>query len=125
VHLPSEIEQGIAHYRGMLGEHNAAILAGDERRAAAIQKEAVRLATKLNGGEPGIPGGPEAPGYALMNATAAPPGTLPMWGQRGEFDIKTGDMPVNIRMDGMLGVGRDCAIWPEFDATVVDPDRPF
>ena len=57
-HLPSEIEQGIAHYRGMLEKHNAAMLAGDEKGAASIQKEAVRLATKLNDGEPGILGGP-------------------------------------------------------------------
>jgi hypothetical protein len=78
------------------------MLAGDEKGAAAIQKEAARLATKLNGGEPGILGGPEAPGYVLMDATAAPPGTVPMWGQKGEFDAKVGNMPVHIRMDGML-----------------------
>ena len=60
-----------------------------------------------------------------MDATAAPPGTVPLWGQKGEFDIKVGDMPVHIRMDGMLGIGRHCAIWPGFDATVVEPDKPF
>jgi hypothetical protein len=124
-HLPSEMEQGITHYRSMLEKHNAAMLAGDERSAAAIQKEAVRLATKLNDGEPSILGGPAAPGYVLMNATAASPGTVPMWGQKGEFEVKVGDMPVRIRMDGMLGIGRHCAIWPGFDATVVDPEKPF
>ena len=124
-HLPSEIEQGIAHYRGMLEKHHAAMLAGDEKGAAAIQKEAVRLAVKLNDGEPGILGGPEAPGYVLMDATAAPAGTVPVWGQKGEFNINVGDTPVHIRMDGMLGIGRHCAIWPGFDATVVDPEKPF
>ena len=124
-HLPSEIEHGVAHYRGMLEKHNAAMLAGDEKGAASIQKEAVRLATKLNDGEPGILGGPEAPGYVLMNATAAPPGSVPTWGQKGEFNVRVGDMPVHIRMDGMLGIGRHCAIWPGFDATVVEPDKPF
>jgi hypothetical protein len=124
-HLPSEIKQGIEHYRGMLEKHNVAMLAGDENGAAAIQKEARRLATKLNDGEPGILAGPEAPGYVLMNATAAAPGTVPIWGQQGEFDVKVGDTPVHIRMDGMLGIGRLCSIWPGFDATVVEPDNPF
>jgi hypothetical protein len=124
-HLPSDIEQGIAHYRGMLEQHNAAMLAGDEKGAVAVQKEAVRLAVKLNDGEAGILGGPDAPGYVLMNGTAAAPGTVPIWGQKGDFDIKVGDTPVHIRMDGMLGIGRHCAIWPGFDATVVEPDKPF
>ena len=34
-HLPSEIKQGIEHYRGMLEKHNVAMLAGDENGAAA------------------------------------------------------------------------------------------
>jgi hypothetical protein len=58
-HQPFEIEQGITHYRRMLEKHNAAMLAGDEKGAAAVQKEAGRLATKLNDGEPGILAGPE------------------------------------------------------------------
>jgi hypothetical protein len=124
-HLPGEMEQGIAHYRGMLEQHNAAMLAGDEKGAVAVQKEAVRLAVKLNDGEPGILGGPEAPGYVLMNATAALPGTVPMWGQKGEFDIKVGEMPVHIKMDGMLGISRHCNIWPGFSAHAIDYDKPF
>jgi hypothetical protein len=60
-----------------------------------------------------------------MDATAAPPGTVPMWGQKGEFDAKVGNMPVHIRMDGMLDTGRLCSIWPGFDAIVVEPDKPF
>jgi len=124
-HLASDIDTGIEQYRGLLEQHNAAMLAGDEKGAVAVQKEAVRLAVKLNDGEPGILGGPEAPGYVLMNGTAAVPGTVPIWGQKGEFDIKVGDTPVHIRMDGMLGISRHCNIWPGFDATVVEPDKPF
>jgi hypothetical protein len=124
-HLPSAMDDGVHLYRAMLVKNHEAMLAGDEKGAAAIQKEAARLATKLNGGEPGILGGPEAPGHVLMDATAAPPGTVPMWGQKGEFDVRVGNMPVHIRMDGMLGAGRLRSNWPGFDATVVEPDKPF
>ena len=113
-HLPSEMEAGIAAYRLMLHEHNQAMLQADEKRAMEIRKEANRLAVKLNGGEPGILGGKDAPGHALMDATAAPATTVPMWGQKGEFDIKVGDMPVHIKMDGMLGISQSMSIWPGF-----------
>lgn len=124
-HLPSEIEQGIAHYRGMLEKHNTAMLTGDEKTAMDIRKEANRLAVKLNDGEPGILGGPDAPGYRLMDGTAAVPGTVPLWGQKGEFDIKVGDMPVHINMDGMLGICQSMSLWPGFEAHALDYDKPF
>ena len=124
-HLPSEMEAGIAAYRAMLEQHNRAMLDGDEKRVMAIRKEANRLAVKLNGGELGVLGGPDAPGYVLMDSTAAPLGTVPMWGQQGEFDIKVGDMPVRIRMDGMLGICQSMSMWPGFSANVVEPEKPF
>lgn len=77
------MEDGIAAYRAMLEKNDAAMRAGDEETAMAIRKEASRLAVKLNGGELGVLGGPDAPGYVLMDQTAAPPGTVPMWGQKG------------------------------------------
>ena len=124
-HLPSEMEAGIAAYRAMLEQHNRAMLGGDEKRVMAIRKEANRLAVKLNGGEPGILGGREAPGYVLMDSTAAPAGNVPMWGQEGEFDIKVGEMPVHIKMDGMLGICQSMSMWPGFSANVVEPEKPF
>jgi hypothetical protein len=124
-HLPSEMEAGIAAYRAMLEQHNQAMLDGDEKKVMAIRKEANRLAVKLNGGEIGILGGREAPGYVLMDSTAATPGTVPMWGQQGEFAIKVGDMPVHIKMDGMLGICQSMSMWPGFSANVVEPDKPF
>jgi len=124
-HLPSQIDEGTACYRKMLERHNAAMLVSDESEAIAIRKEAHDLARKLNGGEPGILGGPDAPGYVLMNRTAAPTGTVPMWGQKGEFDIKVGDMPVCIEMDGMLGIGQSMSPWPGFSARAIDYRKPF
>jgi hypothetical protein len=124
-HLPAQMDAGIDAYRAMLEEHNRAMLAGDEKRVMALRKEANRLAVKLNGGEHGILGGPDAPGYVLMRSTAAPPGTVPIWGQQGEFDIKVGDMPVHIEMDGMLGICQSMSVWPGFSANVVEPEKPF
>lgn len=124
-HLPTEMEAGIIAYRAMLEQHNQAMLGGEERSVMAIRREANRLAVKLNGGEVGILGGPDAPGYALMDGTAAPAGTVPMWGQQGEFNIKVGDMPVHIKMDGMLGICQSMGIWPGFSANVVEPEKPF
>lgn len=75
-HLASDIDAVIAQYRGMLEKHNAAMLVGDEKTAMDIPKEANRLAVKLNGGDAGILGGRDAPGYRLMDGTAAAPGTV-------------------------------------------------
>ena len=59
-----------------------------------------------------------------MDGTAAVPGTVPMWASR-EFDIKVGDMPVHIKMDGMLGICQSMSLWPGFSANVIDPEKPF
>jgi hypothetical protein len=123
-HLPSEMEAGIAVYRSMLEQHNQAMLDGNEAAAMAIRKEAHRLAEKLNGGV-GLLAGPEASGCRLMDGTAAVPRTVPMWGQQGSFDIKVGDTPVHIEMDGMLGISESMSIWPGFSANVIEPDKPF
>jgi hypothetical protein len=64
-HLASDVDAGIVQYRGMLEKHNAAMLACDEKASMDIRKEANRLAVKLNDGEPGILGGPAAPGSRL------------------------------------------------------------
>jgi len=124
-HLPSDMEAGIAAYRTMLEKNHQAMLAGDEKTAMAIRKEANRLAEKLDPQDHGILSGPEASGYLLMNGTAATPGTIPMWGQSGEFDVKVGNMPVHIKMDGMIGTFGSINLWPPFSANVVEPEKPF
>jgi hypothetical protein len=109
----------------MLERNNQAMLAGDAKTAMAIRKEANRQAVKLNDGDLGILGGPDAPGYVLMRETAAPPGTVPMWGQQGDFTVTIDDMPVHITMDGMIGVYAGMNVWPGFSANAVEPDKPF
>jgi len=123
--LPSTMDAGIAHYRALLEKHHAAMLAVDKATAMAIREEGNRLAVKLNNGEPGILSGPDAPGYVLMRETAAQPGSVPTWGQQGDFTVTIGDMPVHIVMDGMVVAYASMDIWPGFSANVVEPEKPF
>jgi hypothetical protein len=124
-HLPSEMNDGVTLYRTMLEKNHQAMLAGDEKAAMNIRKEANRLAVKLNGGDLAILGDPDAPGHVLTRETAAPPGTVPMWGQQGDFTIAVGDMKVRIEMEGMIGVSAGMKVWPGFSANVVEPGKPF
>jgi hypothetical protein len=64
-HLPSSMVEGVSLYRGMLEKNHQAMLAGDEKTAMAMRKDANRLTVKLNGGDPRILGGPDAPGHIL------------------------------------------------------------
>ena len=68
--------EAIPVYRKLIESHDRAMVAGDEKAAMKIRKEANRMAVKLNGGEMGVLGGPDAPGYALMRETAAPAGNI-------------------------------------------------
>jgi hypothetical protein len=125
-HLPDTMEAAIPYYRAMLERHHAAMLVGAEKTAMAIRHEAEDLAVKLNSGEMlGILGGIDAPGCVLERETAAPVGTIPLWGQKGDFTITVGDMPVRIKMDGIMGICGRISIWPGFGAYAVEPDKPF
>src|SRR5690606_16264225 len=83
------------------------------------------LALRLNDGEPGILAHEGAPGRVLTRETAAPSGTVPLWGQEGDFIITVGRMRVRIALDGLFGIASSFAFWPGFAAHAVDYDRPF
>lgn len=61
----------------------------------------------------------------LARLTAAEPGTVPLWGQEGEFVIEVTGMRVRIEMDGMFGIGAGFSPWMNFSAHAVDWDKPF
>lgn len=123
-HLPADMAEAIPVYRKLIEDHDRAMVAADEKAAMAIRKEANRLAVKLNGGEIGVLGGPDAPGYVLMRETAAPEGTVPMWGQEGSFTVDVNGMPARIKIDGMLGICQSMSILPGFGAYAVDAEKP-
>jgi hypothetical protein len=120
-HLPGTLREGIAYYRDLLKRHHAALLAGDEKGAKALQAEACLLALKLNGGERGYLADEKAPGCVLQRRTAARPGKVPLWGQVGDFITEASGMRVRIEMRGLFGV---CG-FASFNAHAVDLDRPF
>jgi hypothetical protein len=109
----------------MIDRHHAAMQVADIDKAMSIREEAHLLAAKLNGGTCGIIAGPDAPGCILERESAAPPDSVPLWGQAGEFTITVGAMRVRIELKGMFGIGSTSCLFPGFYAHAVDRDRPF
>ena len=83
------------------------------------------LAVRLDDGDAGILADPDAPGHILERGSTAPIGTVPLWGQTGNFGITVGSMAVRIGMSGMFGIGSSSLAWPGFSAHAVDVGRPF
>ena len=117
--------EALPFYRGMIDRHHAAMLAADIDEAMRVREDAHRLAAKLNGGACGIIAGPEAPGCILESETEAAPGTVPLWGQAGDFTVTVDAMRVRIEITGMFGICSTSCLFPGFYARAVDMDRPF
>lgn len=124
-HVPSSMEEAVPYYRTLIEKHHAAMMAGDKDAAMAVRAEADDLAYKLNGGDGAIKGGPDAPPYQLERATAAPEGTIPMWGQTGDYVIEVDGMKVRIEQDGIFATGSHAMFWLAFSVHAVDYDKPF
>ncbi len=124
-HLPCTMEEGETYFRALIEKHHEAMLKGDAKEVARLRDEAHDLAYKLNGFEPGILAGDDAPGCVLARLTRAPDGQVPLWGQEGTFEILHRDMRVRVEMEGMFGIGATAMAWMGFGANAVDKDRPF
>ena len=122
-HMPETMEEAIPFFRGLIEKFHAALMVSDFEEAKRVSKEADDLAYKLNGNNPGIKAGPEAPCSVLEKATMAAAGTVPRWGQEGDFIVAIGTMQVRIEMDGIFGIGAMPV--PGFSVHCVEPDRPF
>lgn len=122
--LPDDMEQGLSHYRQLIDAHHTAMMAADGEEIIRIRDEARMLASKLNGGAPGILAGSDAPGSVLMARTAAPDGQVPLWGQVGSFTLEVASTPVRIEMEGMLGIASHTH-WLGFAIHAVDWEKPF
>lgn len=123
--LPNTLREAVPYYRGLIARHHALMVAGAYDDAMAVRSEAHRLALKLNGYEPGIIAGPDAPGCVLERVTLAPKGTVPQWGQKGSFEVKVGGMHVSVAIDGMFGIGACYSRWPGLRTFAVARDEPF
>ena len=124
--LPDTMEAAVPVYRRLLEDHHAAMLAGDWTTTLALRNDAWRIVTKLNGGTHfGVLGDDEAPGRLLPRLTAAPTGTVPLWGQTGDFSITVRGMRVRIEQDGMFGIGSRDNFWLGFSTHAIDWTKPF
>jgi hypothetical protein len=110
-HLPGMMEDAIPYYRKIIEKHHAAMMAGDKDAAMAVRTEADELAYKLNGNDIGIKGGNDSIAAQLERATAAPEGTVPLWGQTGDYIIDVDGIKVRIEQDGMFAVGSHAMYW--------------
>jgi hypothetical protein len=124
-HLPGTMAEALPCFRDLQSRHHAAMLAADVETALSLRAEARELALKLNGGRRGILADKDAPGCVLARETAAAPGTVPLWGQRGDFETTHNGMRVRIKMDGIFGIGASAGFWIGFEAFAVDLTRPF
>lgn len=124
-YLPSTMEEAIPFYRSLLEKHHAARIAGDTTTAMKVRDECHDLAVKLNGGDTCGICAPDGPGKILERSTAAPDGTVPLWGQKGNFMIDINGMKVRIEQDGIFGIGTFMSPAPGFSAHAVDYDKPF
>lgn len=124
-HLPDTFAEAIPFYRDLIEQNHAAMLAADVDETMRLHEEAHKLALRLNSGEPGIIANDDAPGCVLERETAAASGTVPLWGQIGDFIIIVDTMRVHIELEGMFGIGSGFSFWPGFSTHVVDFERPF
>jgi len=123
--LPSTMEDAIPYYRELIDRHHAAMMNGESTTVMAIREEAYDLANKLNGGEPGILAGPDAPGRLLERHAAAPEGETPRWGQRGNYVLQMRSLEVRVEQDGLFGIGCGYNLWPGFAVRALHQDAPF
>lgn len=124
-HLPATMDKAVPYMCDLIARHHIAMLEGDVHGALALREEASNLAVRLNNGEPGILAGPEAPGCQLAILTAAPAGTVPVWGQTGSFTLDIDGMKVRIEMDGLFGICSRYSPWMNFSARALEWDKPF
>jgi len=119
--LPTDAEGRRAAMAEAASAYHAAIMAGDEPQRRAADQRALVAMVALNDGELfgfAVRGkGPDV----MLNELAAQPGTVPAWGQRGEFVLTVDAMRVRISYDPHLGQ----AMPAHFGLHVVDPDKPF
>lgn len=123
--FPDTMPEAVAYCRTLIERHHGFMTAADLDNAMACRQEAHALALHLNGGDPGILAGPEAAGCVLDAATAAPEGSIPLWGQAGDFVLTISGMQVRIDLDGVFGIGATALPFPGFAAHVVDRAAPF
>lgn len=124
-HLPGDWTEALEYHRKQITAHHAAMLASDFETALAIRRQAHLLARKLNDGQAGILAGDDAPGCQLDKQASAADGTIPLWGQSGQFDITAAGLSARVEMKGMFGIGSTSMPYLGFALRALDSSEPF
>lgn len=100
-----------------------AILVGDKRRAKAGALQYENLVRELNGGSHvGSYANELSPGCLLKNQLEAPDGSVPMWGQQGEFIIALPSIKARVRCEDTPRCTQPVVC---FSLHALDPFEPF
>ena len=120
--LPIEA-QHIDQAKALIQRFNAGVLAGDMADMERSEKEYNALVQHLNGGTHiGVNADEHAPACVLMRACAAAPGSVPLWGQSGEFLVQAQGISALVTIDAYPGGTFQSA---GFNFHAIDPYLPF
>lgn len=96
--LPAGQAERLAAAVAAVRAFNAAILAADDAGADSAGERYAATLCAMNGGRLfGCCAGDEAPGAVVQRHCAAVPGTVPSWGQAGEFLLTVGAVRAVVR----------------------------
>jgi hypothetical protein len=119
--LPDGAEQLAEYVMQSIERLHCAVLACDDEAADAAMAAMDAAVWKLNGRTFfGCMADDDAAGRVLARACAAQPGTVPKWGQQGEFLIEVAGMRVRVEVGDGFSIGRH-----HFAFHVVDVGAPF
>lgn len=120
--LPADRDRLLEVARECTALYNDAVLAKADFAALIITERYDAVVWKLNGGTfYGCCAGDESAGSVTARYCEATPGTVPIWGQRGEFLITVIDVRCWVKYGGGLG----SALRSHFEFNVIDLDGPF
>ena len=119
--LPTDPEQRRAELVAAQDAYHAAIMGGDEEARLAADERALVVLVALNDCDLFGFAVRDAAPDVMLTECAAKPGTVPTWGQRGDFALTVDAMRVRIVFDPHLGSSMPAHI----GLRVVDPGKPF
>lgn len=121
--LPADRAGLLAAALGAISTMHAAVLEANAKAADAAADRYEAVVWKLNGGTffgARDVANPNAAGHLVERHCSAAPGTVPMWGQRGEFLITVSGVRAVVELRDGFGRYR-----VGFAFHVVDADKPF
>jgi hypothetical protein len=120
--LPSDRQDLLFAARECVALYHDAVMSRADFAALVISERYDAIIWKLNGGTFfGCNAGVDSAGPVVSRFCAAAPGTIPLWGQQGEFVISANSVRCWVRYGGGFGPMRG----GHFEFLAIDLDGPF